>query len=56
MNNSINWLNMLVVETQVVNNFTAILLFALGIPWPTKNQTIGLSVVLLISKFLIKIK
>lgn len=56
MNNSINWLNMLVVGTQVVNNFTAILLFALGIPWPTKNQTIGLSVVLLISKFLIKIK
>lgn len=25
---SINWLNMLVVEAQVVNNFTAIMLFA----------------------------
>lgn len=47
---------MLVVEIQVVNNFTGILPLALGIPWPTKNETIDRSVVLLISKFLIKIK
>lgn len=44
MNNSINCINMLVVETQVVNNFNAILIFALGIPWPTWIRTIGLSV------------